>query len=803
MPNANIPKFVRNQIDLRTEANLRLLNGNPTPSIHNFNNGNSGWIRMTSGVDIVDADLARTLGVSTGNQLAKNKILQSGELAIDADGKYKMRAALGNQGGAYGDEANGNREYGIRPMAGIKSLSVDGIANNGATRNATVVIQCWTKKELDALLLLYARLGHSVLIEWGWSQYFNNPKDGNIKSYQFDKLESKINYYNILDNNLPQEQIYRDIFDYTLDDPSREAKKNENLYTDGYRPRKLMEVHSGNYEAFFGLVKNFTWRELKNNGYEITTVVMGMGGFLDSVKTEYVSKVDPAKFLNITSITPAQKLDFFVGKMNGTLSEIYNRAKESADASKEIFNNFYLKLSTLKELSLRTSQGIAGNQIPVVTARALANNTSNFECYIRFEELVQIINQYMITSVNNNAPMVKLSLQDAIYEDNECLSHYLQLSGDISVCLIKQCESESLCPKSMRYSYFDKSTVQADDVNFFVKGNKKYNRGLIKNIFLNINYLKKVITTIKTSEGTYLYDFIMTILKDVQASLGDINSFELRADPFSNVVRIYDSSAILNDMTTNEYESTYKFELKGGVTAVRDCVLESTIDSKTANAVVIATRGLQLGETGVDNANVAILNFGTQDRHVRVTGEKVPSTNISYEKINFLENAKLYTEAILKYVYSTKMIGLERNSLTITNVNEALKKLIQQEITLNKNNFVAGSDYYAMRTVPIRITLTLSGVGGLNVGQKFRISDDKLPIGYGFSYAKTHQHCFMITNVAHRIEGNDWVTEVQGTTSFIPTKDVGNIGSNKIFENTSLGDVNSTDYKNLMASYLT
>jgi len=39
--------------------------------VKDYQNGKTAWIRMTSGVDIVDQDLANSFGVTVGNQLAK------------------------------------------------------------------------------------------------------------------------------------------------------------------------------------------------------------------------------------------------------------------------------------------------------------------------------------------------------------------------------------------------------------------------------------------------------------------------------------------------------------------------------------------------------------------------------------------------------------------------------------------------------------------------------------------------------------------------------------------------------------
>jgi hypothetical protein len=196
------------------------------------------------------------------------------------------------------------------------------------------------------------------------------------------------------------------------------------------------------------------------------------------------------------------------------------------------------------------------------------------------------------------------------------------------------------------------------------------------------------------------------------------------------------------------------------------------------------------------------LNFGTSDRHVKSTGEKVPSTTVTVEKNVEIQKDLKNLEAMLKYVYSTKFLNLDRNTLNLGDLSIPLKELITQEITLLSTTDDTIADFYGKRSVPIRLNLVMDGIGGLNLGQAFRIPDDKLPIGYGFSKNKKNRIAFKILNISQTIDNNDWKLDIQAQIAFVKTNAAFNISKSKIFENTGLNDANSASYKNLMGSYL-
>ena len=114
-------------------------------------------------------------------------------------------------------------------MPGIISAEIK-TENMGSLKSATIQIKANNRNQFDIIDILYMRLGYSVLLEWGNSNYFNN--DG---SYEPSNPHSLSNSF--INGSTGTE--YQDIFkNYWW------TKKKQSC---------------GNYDAIVGKVVNFTW----------------------------------------------------------------------------------------------------------------------------------------------------------------------------------------------------------------------------------------------------------------------------------------------------------------------------------------------------------------------------------------------------------------------------------------------------------------------------------------------------------------------------------------------------------------
>ena len=141
-------------------------------------------------------------------------------------------------------------------MPGIASLDIKSKSAYGSLREVTVNFQCWNIEQLEDLELLYMRPGYTVLVEWGWSPYLDN-KTG--------KLQPNFNdYYDIINKGkTDRTEIFKALFQKSKD-------------------------YSGNYDAMFGYVKNYSWSARPDGGYDCQTIIISTGEIIESLKVNYV-----------------------------------------------------------------------------------------------------------------------------------------------------------------------------------------------------------------------------------------------------------------------------------------------------------------------------------------------------------------------------------------------------------------------------------------------------------------------------------------------------------------------------------
>jgi hypothetical protein len=241
---------IQNQLKARQEAIL-----SRTPAAIQYFNARNSWIRMSSAVDV-----APSKGAEPTNELAKKYILQGGVLLDKA-----LRSGVGTSNEAYSTlspRGTPNR-LGLRPMPGVTGIDVKSLSAYGSLREVEVKFNAWDIKQLEDLELLYMRPGYTVLIEWGWAPYLDNAGG----------LQSNISFYDIIEAKPSKEQVFKDLYNTAA------------------------KTYSGNYEAMYGYVKNYSWSARPDGGYDCSTTIISIGEVMESLKVNY------APFDHIQQIT--------------------------------------------------------------------------------------------------------------------------------------------------------------------------------------------------------------------------------------------------------------------------------------------------------------------------------------------------------------------------------------------------------------------------------------------------------------------------------------------------------------------
>ena len=188
-----------------------------------YMNSRTGWVKLTSGVNVGDSDA-----------LARKYILIGGTLGREGTNTY----SLFDQG------------LGYRPMPGITDVQITSVNRFGLLKEATIRYNCWDVSQLEELERLYMRPGFTALLEWGHSIQVKN-------NGSYDSTPQTVTKF--FEKEIDKQLIYSEI---------ETLKKNSNQ----------------NYDAILGFVKNFSWSYRQDGGYDCTTSIISIGELIESMQ---------------------------------------------------------------------------------------------------------------------------------------------------------------------------------------------------------------------------------------------------------------------------------------------------------------------------------------------------------------------------------------------------------------------------------------------------------------------------------------------------------------------------------------
>jgi hypothetical protein len=396
--------YVKKQIAKRQE---KLSLGLQDTDTLKFKNTNTAFIRLTSGVN-VNGEALTNLGLASQDKYAGSELAKQFKLFSARTSNGFTKGIGYNDQSSYGFASNTN--YGFVPPPGIVSMDVKAM-NRGSLREANIEIKCHNLEQFQILEVLYMRLKYSVLLEWGHSVYFNN--DGELVQSRHDLSELFL-------KGASQTDILKAV-------------------------QKTRKESDGNYDAFFGLVTNFSWTLRPDGGYDITVTARASGDVIESLKinttlpvpegTPPVTPPDPNKLNEEVKPPPSSiQTNYYKSTINRILtlitSQVYpagqfSPGKEYAhgvgpvgvgDGSYYPMHNYNIEaIANLKAVVNRDSQAAVTNATDHLTWReilmfefpwTLSGGTwGSRQYYMKLGTLLRIIESFLLyydTSKSNS-----------------------------------------------------------------------------------------------------------------------------------------------------------------------------------------------------------------------------------------------------------------------------------------------------------------------------------------------------------------------------------------------------------------
>jgi hypothetical protein len=732
---------VKKQLKVREDA----IN-NRTPSNLTYYNSRNAWIRMTSAVDVG----------GDGGALAKKYIMQGGILNPSG----KLRSGLG-QDGAYSNVSPNGMPYGqvngklavagaagIRPMPGITGIDIKTKSAYGSLREVTVNFNAWTIQQLEDLELLYMRPGYTAMVEWGWSPYLNNS----------GTLVNNVSFIDdVLNGGKTKEEIWKNIFTKASTD--------------------------GNYDAIYGFIKNYGWSARMDGGYDCTVTIITMGELLESLKINYTaasSNVIKQGTFSEESITKPFDKKTPIAKsygqnlLAGICNEMYEIAKKTLTSNNTEGN---ITLNGESYTFCRFDVSIEGRED---TEDTFLDDTS--QIYITLESLCRVLNKYVtLQDGSGKTAMVNLSTKEGDYTDDPganllCLGDIYQLSTDPSICLIKNDAWGDPASLGFKEGFSDDfSTIKG--LMAGLKTSYWYNDiysissglGVIGNIFVNLGYIYSLINNDelasqdkKEKKEIVLYDFIKNILKGVNGSIGNVATLELFIDPIDSVARIIDVNYVDSKKRSEAYKDAFTLQMHNLNSTVRSYKLESQIFPEQSTIVAIGAQ-VKGGALGTNTNTLVDFNQNLIDRIVKSKDDptKLPTTDPSAAAAELetkIKNLKENIDIIVSYLNQVDADWYEFvGDFDVANASKYANAL--RDIINFKKEFVA-DDSKNRSIIPTKLSIEMDGIGGLIIGNMFKIPDDLLPRGYKGGGAGPAKITYLVTGIGHSVQNNDWVTKL-------------------------------------------
>ena len=822
---ANIVGEPFDQYVLDQIANRQKIHGSQdrTPSEISYLNARTGYIKITSGVKVMDDERIKRIDlgnhasfINAGNNqgLASFFVLFNGTSddnntlfgGIDGfnDG-YTTKPASIDKGqtiinkSAYG---SGDHDFGTRPMAGIISAETK-FRNRGSIREGTIQIKAWNRTQFEIINLLYLRLGFPMLLEWGHTIYVDEV--GGINSspnFSFSKSFLRGDFKT--DNQI-------------LETLEIQRKKS-----------------AGNYDAMYGKVVNFDWTFNKDGSYNITLKLISVGAVVEALKMNVYQK-DVVKEITTeeerveTDDIPDNDEDWIEKfQFSHTIGSIFWKAM------KLLYGDNTLGVSD-KIDSINGSE-LAGC---VENVKYVNSNTTDKDYIlygldgldefflIRFGELARLLKNIIPHNnidTDNPFPIVDIIDLDDIPDLNNLTPDHpksknvvfmyttpQQISGNPGKCLIGGFPH----PINAGETYLEplisnpyKTTV------------KNYQVGLLKDVYVNMAFILQILQDNVDKDGNVSFiDLLNAILSSVNECLGSVNHIECIVDENENIIKFIDSTPIPgHDIITGvqeQYDRAVPFNIYGyynnftSAGFVRDFSLKTEITNNLAAMMTIGAtaNGSVVGEdaTAFSKWNKGLLPIIGENLISGFADPKKaapkPTVQSAQEEIDVLikENVQLLKDYGV-FVYESNEYDLDEEEIAsgnqlVANVLEYYKNLAlleekkKQLTAAPDKNPALVSATSSRGFLPINLSLTMDGLSGVKIYQQIKVDTSYLPSDYPGVLK------FLIKGVSHKIDRGGWITTIE--TCSVPVIDSLQMSANSTTSNLSIiNSQNSPDNKN-------
>lgn len=784
--------WVKTQIEKRQEA---LGKTNIDPNTLKWVTTKAPWLRLASSVNIDDT-IVKKLNITSdlnGSALAKNFILFGG--AANESGNLQSGINFSNSAlaGEYGWGGIGER--GFVPMPGITSADVT-YYNNGALAKASVKIKAFSREQFALIDYLYMRPGYSVLLEFGHTVYLDD--NGNLQ--QWDKFQSGPLDFFLTGNTIPtlrsvnpENNPENNVVGFPFQRPTKDLIIDQYFIQSRINVEK--ETYKGNYEGFIGQISKFSWSFNRDGSYDINIELIAYGSIIESLKMNVVNS--PSEDNTTESQTEStEEVPTIVAQkeastINTWLFEIYN-SQGTKKITNYIFNKNILTINGQTEP--RYERNIykykASTKVDYFNLGFAYTVSTTYSVHITLASLLYFI-ETQCGLYNGDSPQVKFDFNYDYFgltdtgntevDRNYFFSPPNQFSADPRICLIPVHKSLNEIINTLSTGSITNDTPldptrggttgyynvapglnlsfseNRNEMPNFKTGNANAFVGKMGYILLNIEYLAGVLSSLTKEEDgvATLVKLLQQIMDDVNVCLGGINNFTVYSDRDTQTIRIYDQTPLnyggsdynSSRDTPDKFTTLNVFGVRPGVEGsfVQDIQLNSEISPNFSTAISV---GAQANSTNVSQNAYSFekYNKGLTDRIILEKASK-NSNGEKYKEgdapIDLGKFKTIFTEVYGKKQFTNEYIDYLKNANSQANI------LFTQKYSKDGN---IDAPFF----IPYNLNITLDGISGIKLFEKFKMSKGVLPLTYD-----EEEIALIVKAISHTIDTKQWITKLE------------------------------------------
>lgn len=781
----------------------------------------TAWLRLASSVNVTAdgapesrkeeienrvAEIFKDMGYPGQNDAklpAKDLVLLGGSIrTIDSNaqgttGNYSFeqryginRATFNTFAGRGNETAYGldGEAFGYRPMPGLTGATIT-FYNDGKLSKADIQIKVNSPKQLDLLEALYLRPGYTILLEWGHEAYVDN--QGVTTSVENDTLVTK---------------AFQQFFDGNTDRDKIQLAIQEDRVGRYY-----------NYDAFYGVIVNFTWTFNTDGTYTVTLKAISTGSVVESFKINTRKQETDPNPAGSAETTPGPvrfyqqiyaKKDASV--LHGVFYEIVNWLRDNKPAGNSNSTSYFSTVAGLEQAAFPDYLNLPWQVLPKSGIAFHAKNnafptTGDYVYYITFDFFLALLQANCSIYDDQGVALTKMDLGE-----KPMVTIPGHLSADPSVCLIPltgfttevrspfeetpgliNINSDPLqgAGTFSGYSFSSGPNVVVEPAYFYptddailsyrklyatqesilgttspipkvVKEVKSDFYGYLNNVYLNIDMLTQTLEENVDDKGRLaVVDYVNLVLSKVQDSLGNINKFKTLINDSTQTLEIVDEASFGLDKNVETVFQSYGVIPGVSATIFKDLQITTTLSNEFASMISIGAQanGNQVGENATAFSE---FNLGLVDR---ITPRKNVSNNPAESPYgDFLETCTKLHNA-LRSIYITSNTAFTSDYKGSFNFTSDIGTAVS--LYRDYASFILGHFSGEVKTIPspffipFNVNITLKGLAGVKIYSKFAMDNALLPSSY------RNKVDYVITNVTHNISNNIWDTTLTALTS--------------------------------------